>query len=184
MHSKTLQQLLPVNHADAPRKKFRHKKRYIRQILAKAAQADAGVSDSSWYYHSHYHADWRGHGNLGWRMRAVHLKALSIVFARYTEQLANFNKPYELLIYLDGRTSAYDAVYVNSPNPYGKFPTDHSAVKWGIPALSEYFESLLPGYKFRAGKSQFHDPEDNITTTTYYIYSPGIGVSLESSPHA
>lgn len=168
-----LHKRLPTNHQAAPRKRLRGLRGYFRGVFKAAASFHLDVSDDAWYDYWHYHPDREGYGNLNRRMRAQHIEALSLLFGRFTRQLCQYSRPYQLWIYLDVHDAALDAVYVHSPNPNeDDFPLVADCVEWGLVDVSAYFERLLPEYRIRAGWWG---------NSGLYVYSPDIGVSLEEA---
>lgn len=165
-----LHRLLPPNQKEAPRKRLRGLKRYFRGVFSKVEAFELDVSEGAWYDFWHYHPDWYGYGNRSWSMRARHLEALAKMFARSTQQLTQLNRPYQLWMYLDAHDSSQDAVYVHSSNPHSEFPLVADWADWGLSDVSTYFECLLPGFRFRAGRWG---------NSGLYVYSPDVGISLE-----
>ena len=91
----------------APRKRLRGQRRYFRRIHRDAAAFELDVQPDSWWNLWHYHADWRGWGNRGWRYRLEHLRALCRVFQT-----------------ISGEDAGEDATYLHTPNRHGTpFPT-------------------------------------------------------------
>ena len=66
--------------SEAPRQRFRGKKRHFRRILRKASEFQ--LHESPWWNSWHYHADWEGWGNLRWTYRR---EALALVFRRIAQ---------------------------------------------------------------------------------------------------
>ncbi|MEJ2201232.1 MAG: hypothetical protein P8X63_09515, partial [Desulfuromonadaceae bacterium] len=122
----------------------------------------------------HYHADWPGVGNFGWKFRKQHIMALCQVFKNFTENLANFKKRHQIWIYLNQKDAGQDAVFFHTPNPNDdNFPITFEDVDWGNQIIESFFSELLPGYLFRCGKSIW------MGANIFFIYSPGIGEPLE-----
>ncbi|HLN60831.1 MAG TPA: ankyrin repeat domain-containing protein, partial [Symbiobacteriaceae bacterium] len=171
-----MQRLLRPNRGEAPRKKLRGLRRYFRRVFARAESETLELEADHWFDLKHYHADRYGYGNLSWPMRARHLEAMATVFKRYARELSQFEKPYQLWIYLNTRDAGQDAVFVHSPNPqHDDFPVLLDDADWGITEVSRYFEGLLPGFRLRAGRWG--------NSECYYVYASGVGVPLERSLH-
>jgi hypothetical protein len=169
-----IHQLLPPNPNAAPKKKLRGRGRYIRKMLTEATTQRVGAGHSEWYDQWHYHADWDGYGNLGWPLRETILRALATAFDRFAKQLPELNKLYQIWIYMNAGDSGQDAVFVHTPNPnQSEFPLVFDEATWGVPALSNYFEGLLPGYRIRAGTQKWMGAD------IYFVYSPDVGIALE-----
>ena len=66
--------------------------------------------------------------------------------------------------------------------PYAtEFPLPLDNVEWGHSALLQTFTQLLPGLSLRISKSRHYDrwAEPPRVTTSFFVYSPGVGVPLE-----
>jgi len=169
-----IEELLPPNLKNSPQKKCRGMKRRLRKVFLDAHQFSPALEPTDWYDFWHYHADWRGYGNLGWGYRCKFLIALANVFRRFSTQCANFSTPYQLWICINQDDAGQDAVFFHTPNPNNdNFPVKFSAVNWGISAIEDYFSNLLPPYKFRAG-SQEHEG-----SLVFFIFSRELGVPIE-----
>ncbi len=156
----------------APRGKFRGKRRYFRALRRDADAFQLECPPDHWWNFWHHHVDWRGWGNLSWRYRVEHLRALRRVFATCAASLETYPHPFQLWLHLDFEDAAQDAVYVHSLNPYEtEFPHTRDELEWGDPELAQ----LLAPFEARAGSIEY---EGGVTAV---LYVPGIGVPIE--PH-
>ncbi|HET9955562.1 MAG TPA: hypothetical protein VFQ61_13705 [Polyangiaceae bacterium] len=166
-----------------PRRRFRGKKRYFRRVLRDAASFQLEHADGGWWNLWHYHADWFGWGNKRWRYRREHLRALALVFLRICKDAAEFTGPFQTWIYLSGRDAGEDATYLHTPNSnHSPFPmVPHGDVDWDCEPLLPLFRDLLPELPLRIGMCRVFDgyAEPPRVTTSFFIYSPGVGVPLE-----
>lgn len=166
--------LLKMPHA-APRKKFRGKRRYFMGVLHKAREFQLDPSRSQWWNCWHYHADWPGYGNLGWKYRLEHIKALCFVYKNCASELTHFGKPFQLWLQLCVQDSGQDAVFIHSANPYKtEFPMDFSQVEWGDKQIEFFFRELLGMNGIVAGVSSWGNKHWIV------VYSPEIGVDLRN----
>jgi hypothetical protein len=164
----------PLNPKKAPTKKFRGRKRYFKSVIQKATIYSPSLGPDDWYDMWHYHADWEGYGNSGWKYRAKHIEALSTVFRKLTAELDHLHKPHQLFICLNREDSGQDAVYFHTPNPNcDNFPCHFPDAHWGIPTMESYFSSMLSLRNIRAGRKQW------LGAQIFLVYSPGIGEALE-----
>lgn len=165
--------LFPPDPSAAPRKKLRGRRSYFRRLCREVDQLALDFSDEGWFDRWHHHPDWRGYGHLDWSVRRQHLEVLAYSFDALAGRLGGFPKSYQLWLVLNPRDSSEDGVFIHSPNPNeDNFPVSQD-VEWGVPLLSDYFESLLPGYSLRAGKG------GSESAVVYFLYSPQHGVPLE-----
>ena len=165
----------PSGYRHLGQRRFRGQKRYYETIQSKAQDFVPDLSPEHWYDFWHYHADWPGYGNLGWKHRKAHIAAHCLVFATFIRLLADYSQPYQLWLYFDVEDSGQDAVYFHTPNPNGDgdhFPAVLSRVQWGVPALEQYLSSVL-GMPLRAGIEKW--PSGSM----FYVYSPSHGEALE-----
>ena len=65
--------MLPIHPELAPRGRFRGQRRYFRGVHRRAAAFHPDPHPGAWWNFWHYHADWPGWGNRGWRYRREHL---------------------------------------------------------------------------------------------------------------
>jgi hypothetical protein len=169
-----INKLFPPNYQDAPHKKFRGKKRYFKKLIRDAQNFLPSLENDDWYDMWHYHADWKGYGNLGWKFRFKHIEALCVIYQKFADSLKNYGKPYQLWIYLDQNDAAQDAVYFHTQNPNrDNYPCKFEDAQWGIPIIEQFFSEIMPLFKFRAGKQEWNDSQ------IYFIYCLDIGDSIE-----
>jgi hypothetical protein len=165
----------------APQRKFRGKRKYFRQVLRQAGAFRLDV-DPPWWDFWHHHADWPGWGNLSWKCRLAHLRALAIVFHKVLEASPRIPLPFQTWILLNVDDAGYDGVYVHSHNPnHSNFPFKPEAT-WGVGALDETMAALLPSLRLRTARCTWVGQDDEgapSVTTTYLVYSPDTGVPLE-----
>jgi hypothetical protein len=135
-----------------------------------------------WWDFWHYHADWPGWGNLGWRYRLEHLRALTVVFRKVLEASPSIPVPFQTWMSLDVDDAGYDGVFVHTPNPNrSNFPFKPDAT-WGVGALDETMAALLPGLRLRTARCTWVGEDGDgapSVSTTYLVYSPDTGVPLE-----
>ena len=170
----TVHKLFLPNPSEAPTKKLRGGRGYFRSLRRGLAFPHLDFSDGTWFDDWHDHIDWEGYGNLSWRMRRQHLELSAMAFESLDQRLATIDMPYQLWLMLAAADSSEDAVFVHTPNPNAEnFPKVFGEAEWGLPALSDLFDELLPGYGFRAGGSVWEG------TQYYFVYSPQHGVPIE-----
>ena len=137
-----------------------------------------------WWDLWHYHADWPGWGNLSWRYRLEHIRALAQVFRGIARDANQFTTPFQMWIYLSGRDAGEDATYVHTPNEnQTPFPMDPlGTIDWEHLELQPIFTELLPNLPLRVGESRAFDEwvEPPRVVSSFFIYSPHIGVPLET----
>lgn len=159
------------NSAVSPRRKFRGKRGYFRRVLLQASRFQLHVQDDAWWDNWHHHADWPGWGNASWKYRRKHLKALGIVFQRCVAALDHFSKPFQIWIFINGRDSGQDAVFIHSANPNGdNFPYVPKNAVWGHPEI----EGLFTPFRLRAATYSYKG------STDCCLYAPGVGLPLEA----
>ena len=159
---------------NAPRKKFRGKKRYFRKILDEAHSFSPSLGADDWYDMWHYHADWGGYGNLSWKYRLKHIEALCIIYKKFIENLPEFKKPYQLWIYLNQNDSGQDAVFFHTPNPNeNNFPCKFNDAQWDISPIEVFFSKILSLPRIRCCQ------QEGEGSKIFMIYSPDHGVPFE-----
>jgi hypothetical protein len=166
---------------NTPRKKFRGKRRYFRNLRKRALQFTLRVEERTWWHYWHYHADWRGWGNLGWSYRLPHIEALCEVFRTIARSAPRFPTEFQAWILLNGEDAGQDAVFLHSPNPHDTpFPVDPPEIASDDAALGRAFSSLLPEMKLRFGWSRNLYVDDGVErcATTYWVWAEGIGLPL------
>lgn len=113
------------------------------------------------------------------------MRALVAVFRGIAGDAAQFRTPFQLWIFLSGRDAGEDATYVHSPNAnQTPFPIDPpGSVDWEHRKLLPIFAELLPNVPLRVGHSRLFDEyaEPPRIVSSFFIYSPHIGVPLEAS---
>ena len=160
----------PVRPDQAPRKRFRGKRRYYRRVLQKAQTFSLSLGGGGWFDAWHYHADWPGYGNLGWRHRKLHIEALCLVFRNISLQVADSSSPYQLWLYLDLQDAGQDAVYFHTPNPnQANFPMVLPNVTWGFSELEQLLAQWLAPLPLRAGIGVWEGNQQ------FYVYSMAHG---------
>jgi len=196
-------QPLPPRPWKAPQRKFRGQAKYFRQVLRHAEAFRVDVDPQCWWDFWHYHADWEGWGNLGWRYRLEHLRALAVVFRRVLEASPSIPVPVQAWISLDLDDARDDAVFIHSPNPnrpdfpfYPDAPAREAlkglsgegarattaSCTWGVGTLDATFAALLPERRLRVGRCSWPGENDDCVPcvrTAYVVYSPDAGVPLE-----
>lgn len=175
---------LTSTRARRPRRRFRGKRRYFRRVLRDAASFRIDHGADHWWDLWHYHADWPGWGNVRWRYRREHLRALANVFIRISQTAENFTTPFQVWIYLSGRSAGEDATYLHTPNANKTpFPVVIAGdIDWEHQAFLSLFRELLPNLPLRIGEARIFDEyaEPPRVTTSFFIYSPSVGVPLEA----
>ena len=133
--------------ARAPRRKLRGKRGYFSRIQRRAERAEIAPGTDAWWDLWHYHADWPGWGNRGWRWREPHLRALCAVFRRIVAVRDAFTTPFQAWILVVGSDAGQDATYLHTPNPnaHSTFPIAAQGLEWGGSQLDSYFRSQLRG---------------------------------------
>jgi hypothetical protein len=162
----------------APRKKFRGRRRYFDSVQRDAETFRLDFQGHTGFNLWHYHADWPGWGNLGWRYRLPHLRALCTVFRKIADARDRFASPFQTWIAISEEDAGHDATYIHSPNASGSFPYLPQDVQDEASALAPCFRQLLPGLDLRIGWSRV--PRDDETTwfTTHWVWAQGVGIPL------
>lgn len=169
-----LNKLLPSNKKYFPRKKFRGKKRYFKNLVNEANNFSPSLENDDWYDMWHYHADWKGYGNFNWKFRLKHIENLCVIFQKFVSELQSYNGPHQLWLYLNQDDSGQDAVFFHTPNPNGdNYPCKFEEIEWGIPILESFFSELIPSFKFRAGTQVWNGSK------IFFLYTQEIGDSIE-----
>jgi len=166
-----------------PRRRFRGKKRYFRRVQSDANSFEIEPAPGEWWDLWHYHADWPGWGNLSWRYRREHIRALAMVFSRIASSADKFTTPFQAWIFLSGSDAGQDATYLHTPNENKTlFPIEPlGEVTWGHQPLLAFFAALLSDLPLRIGEARTFDEfaEPPRVTRSLFIYSPDVGVPLE-----
>jgi hypothetical protein len=175
---------LQFHRNNAPRRKLRGKRRYFARVEREAQGFVMKPGPEAWWDLWHYHADWSGWGNLGWRYRRQHLLALCTVFRKICEARAAFHTPFQTWILLNGEDAGQDATYLHTPNPNGTaFPIQPVGVVWGASALQPMMESLLPDYELEVGWTRVANADvstDRAWSTSHWVCARGIGVPFRA----
>jgi len=165
---------------------FRGKRRAFRKAILQAEAHAAGLraDPSAWWDLWHYHADWRGWGNLSWRYRRRYLEALVIVFRKVASVGPQLSTPFQSWILLDDDDAGGDATFLHTPNANGtRFPVVFGKENWGRKLPEAGFEKLLPEYPLRIGlcewRAESEEPSVELRRS-WVVYSPAVGVPLES----
>jgi hypothetical protein len=112
-----------------PSRKIRGRRRYYRVLHRDAARF--AVQPSGWYDYMHWHADWPGLGNLRWKERREHLRALFTMFRRLLAETEGWTTPHQVWLHIDAYDSSQDAVYLHTANPNAdNFPSRFAGVMW------------------------------------------------------
>jgi hypothetical protein len=164
-----------------PTRKFRGKRRYFRGVAKRAAAFSVAPGPDSWWDLWHYHADWRGWGNLRWSYRRAHLRALSAIFNAICEARTQFSTPFQAWVLLADDGSGGDATYLHTPNKNSdNFPLVLDRMHWETvrdPELTSLFPATL---SLRVGRSSScSDRADG--RGSWFIYSPDVGEPLEGA---
>lgn len=170
---------------EGPRRRFRGKKRYFRRVIREAKSFRIKPGHGQWWDLWHYHADWPGWGNIRWRYRREHIRALAAVFEHIARSADRFTTPFQTWIFLCGSDAGQDATYLHTPNEnQTPFPIGLAdEMTWGHQALQPFFTALLPHLPLRIGESCVFDEFAELprVVSSFFIYSPAVGVPLESA---
>jgi hypothetical protein len=116
-----------------------------------------------------------------------HIRALAEAFQGIARDASQFRGPFQMWIYLSGRDAGEDATYVHTPNDNRTpFPMDlPGTIDWEHRTLLPIFCELLPNLPLRVGESRVFDEyaEPPRLVSSFFIYSPHIGVPLETDAH-
>ena len=131
-----------------PTRKVRGRHRYYRALHRDAEHF--AVSLDGWFDYMHWHADWPGLGNLRWRERREHLRAVFRMFERLTYQVADWPVPHQVWLSIDAADSSHDAVYLHTANPnQSNYPNPFTGVVWGSPIPPRLTEFMTdPRWQF------------------------------------
>jgi hypothetical protein len=102
-------------------RKHRGLRRYYRKLqnendLEKAKWADFSDPDM-WFDNWHLHFDWWGYSNNSFKRRKPHLDKLFRHFNNLEKETRKLKKNFQLHAVILDKSSEYDAVFVNTPNP-------------------------------------------------------------------
>src|SRR5689334_7583427 len=168
---------------NAPRRRLRGKRRYFARVQRDAEAFTISPGAQEWWDTWHYHADWPGWGNLGWRHRRPHLVALCTVFRKICDARAEFSTPFQTWIFIAGEDAGQDATYLHTPNANGTaFPIMLADAEWGTSALQPVMESLLPGFELEIGWTRIAngDEEGPAWSTGHWVCARGLGEPLRA----
>jgi hypothetical protein len=161
-----------------PTRKLRGKRRYFRQVAARAAAFTITPGPGRWWDLWHYHADWPGWGSVRWSYRRQHLAALGVVYATVCRAAPRFTTPFQTWVALSTGAGG-DATYVHTPNPNADdFPFVAVDTAWDELRDPELVALFPPGLSLRVGRST--RPSDDEVDRGWLIYSPDVGVPLEA----
>lgn len=162
----------------APRKKLRGRRRYFDRVQRTAQALCLDVESWTGCNYWHYHADWPGWGNLGWRHRLPHVRALCTVFQKIADARDRFASPFQTWIAIREEDAGQDATFIHSPNAAGTFPFHPKDVEVEASALAPCFRQLLPKLDLRVGWSRVPDDGESTWFTTHWVWAQGVGVPL------
>ncbi|MCP3943536.1 MAG: hypothetical protein GY710_18950 [Desulfobacteraceae bacterium] len=169
-----IEKLLPASKKHFPKKKFRGKKRYFKNLIDTANSFSPSLESDGWYDMWHYHADWKGYGNINWKFRLKHIEALCVIYQKFTSQLQNYDSPHQIWLYLNQDDAGQDAVFFHTPNPNeDNYPCQFEEVEWGLPIIENLFSELIPSLEFRAGSQMWNGSK------IFFLHTPKIGASIE-----
>ena len=131
-----------------PRGKVRGRRRRYRALHRDAARF--AVQPMGWYDFMHWHVDWDGIGNLRWRERREHLRALFTMFGRLLVETAEWATPHQVWLQIDAYDGSQDAVYLHTPNPNAdNFPHQFEGTEWDVPIPERLQEFITdPDWQF------------------------------------
>ena len=161
-----------------PTRKFRGKRRYFRQVAARAAAFSLSPGPDSWWDLWHYHADWPGWGGLRWSYRRQHLAALAVVFATIARASARFATPFQSWLVLS-TCAGGDATFLHTPNPNrDDFPFAPEGFAWEPLRDAELLALFPAGLALRVGRPLATTDREDVDRG-FLVYSPDVGAPLE-----
>jgi hypothetical protein len=173
---------LDFHRENAPLRKLRGGRRYFAGVQRKADALVISSTPTDWWNLWHYHADWPGWGNRGWRYRLPHIRALATVFRKICLARAASSSPFQAWIVLDGEDAGQDATYLHTPNPYQtQFPMVLANVEWGTSALQSTMAALLPDFGLEIGWTRTRNAAGDAEPawhTTHWVYAKGFGIPI------
>lgn len=160
-------------------KKFRGQKKYYKKLLENDLDAYFNNLDfQSWFDMWHTHTDWRGYGNISWKHRHQHLKALVRRFNFLKNKISEKSEEFQIFIMVDINDSSQDAVFIHTGNPNEEnFPIQFKEYNGRIKMskeLTEFIESLNIEY-FR-----YKWTRDNKPVCIVFLYDQAIGLPLRT----
>lgn len=131
-----------------PSRKVRGRRGYYRMLRRDAQRFS--IQLAGWYDYMHWHVDWKGIGNLRWRERREHVRALFTMFSRLLEQTADWATPHQVWLQIDALDGSQDAVYLHTPNPNREnFPASFDGVEWDVDVPARLQEFITdPSWQF------------------------------------
>jgi hypothetical protein len=142
---------------------------------------DLDLRPDMWWDLWHYHADWDGWGNRGWRLRCEHLRALATVFQAIASRSQEFHLPFQAWIFLSGVDAGADATYLHTPNPNAQnFPLRLPEIRFDSTATAHVATSLrglVPA--IRVGEVSYPDPDlRGRTVRDFLAFSDHVGLPI------
>jgi hypothetical protein len=172
--------VLPPTKTRGPRKKFRGKRRRLRQLQATASRFSLELRDEVWWSMCHEHLDWTGNGNRRPRLRLAYVSALLTMLSRAAQQLESAGRAFQIFLSLDVDDAAMDALFVHAPSPgSASFPYIANTTVWGDPDIESALMQKTTGLELRAGHMRWSDGDDR-DRHVILIYAPRFGVPIES----
>jgi hypothetical protein len=160
---------------------LRGQRRYLNGVRRRAASFDLELRPDAWWDLWHYHADWDGWGNRGWKLRREHLRALVTVFQAIAARSQEFHRPFQTWIFLSGLTAGADATYLHTPNPNDEnFPLRVPELRFdskGAVHVATNLESLVPA--IRVGEVSYPDPDlGGRVVRDFLVFSDRVGLPI------
>ncbi|MBI4855121.1 MAG: hypothetical protein HY818_00020 [Acetobacterium woodii] len=133
----------------------------------------------SWFDMWHTHPDWRGYGNISWKHRHQHLKALVRRFNYLKGKISEKADEFQVFMMVDINDSGQDAVFIHTANPNEEnFPVrfeEHKSQLKMSNQLKEFIESLnLEFFNYRWTR-------DNKPVSMVFLYDPAIGLPIRTT---
>jgi len=155
-------------------KKLRGKKRYYRNLLARATDYNLRLTEESWFDMWHTHLDWSGIGNQGIRPRRQHISALVQLHNNLLKQLESFSKPYQIWMTIYENDSGQDAVFIHTPNENrDNFPFKFDHIAWNC-QVPEILKGILNAVEYEIGYYYSVDDDEKI----YFLCLKNVEISL------
>ena len=161
-------------------KKIRGQKKYYKRLLENDLDAYFDNLDfQSWFDMWHTHPDWRGYGNISWKHRHQHLKALVRWFNYLKEKISEKTEEFQIFMMVDINDSGQDAVFIHTANPnIENFPVqfeEHNNRLIMSNQLKEFIESLNLEF--------FHHKwtRDNKPVSIVFLYDQAIGLPIKTT---
>ncbi len=160
-------------------RKFRGQKKYYKRLLEKNLDVYFDNLDfQSWFDLWHTHPDWNGYGNISWRHRHQHLKALIRYFNYLKERISGRTGDFQIYLTIDINDSSQDAVFIHTANPNeDNFPIRFEAhsSRLEIPKeLNDFIESLdLESFHYQWER-------DGKPVSMVFLYDQAIGLPIRA----